>query len=1397
MMPTPSTYFDLEIQPSVDGVYQVTVVASPAGAMAAPVDVAIDLADRELARWLQHLDYCTITPAELEALGRCLAAYLFPPGIRELYFTSRGIVVDANRQRLQIRLRLAAPELSRLPWEYVYEATTGFLGLDGQLSLLRSFNQPTATPSFQGRLPLAMLVVIANLPEFPPLNVVRELRNLLRALQPLLHTNQLTLDLLFSGRPSDLAAITALAETADQVKLLADPVTLDAFQHALRKGHRIVHYIGHGVFDRQAGGQLVFCAETSAVEAPPFRLVNADTLAHLMRGSTVEVVTLTACDSASEGTTQSFLGLGSRLIRANIPAVIAMQSPITDNSAIQFSRAFYASLADGLSLDAAVTQGRKAIYTLEPPYQCEWGKPVLFLRALDTYLLATPTENRRAPAEAHESYDHESAQLRNGIATYREGVENQFALAATPSLYFPYKGLHEYRVSDAARFFGRTRAIEQLLRCLQRDPLTILHAESGAGKTSLIQAGIVPRLLEAGGLPVVLRPYNRLPTVALKECFLTDLEETPTLKAASLREFLHEFQQHNHHRPLYLFIDQFEEFFTLLPTAVQAEFVQELALCLEDLRLNVAWIFALRSEYFSHLANFHPRIRNPYANELRLNRLTVAEATEAIVRPLEPLTIQYEDGLVARILHDLGGAAVLPPQLQLICAALFERVPSGEHLLYRGWYDELGGAAGILQGHLERVLTRELLPEQRPPARLLLASLVTTEVRRTQRTLRQLVDELQPLGIQVALVKELLASMVSSHLILQHEGKETAEPSYELTHDYLAAEVDLNPNVRARKTAQELLTRGLLNWQLGDLMGQKSLTIIGAQREVLLFDQPASELIVRSTLVTGVSLQEWVHYLPIETVHPLLLDALHDARREVRLRAVESLISLSPPTVGEALAQCLPNEVDPQIRATLFAGLMTVNPARATAILATQLFDADQQHRLEAIDQAKLGLTPPLIAHLFQVVTTDGSTAVWQKALALLATDAARALHHDQWGTAFQCDLQRQGAIYQQLRRLHVPITQQVHWQTLPARVWYEATVHPQRFAGQVACLVLLYGGLAWWQGWAPFLRWAPFPGAPEKALYALAISGSDLYLGSYHYGLAHYSPMTVLNEGWEGWSAAGLPLGQPGEVDAADSTVSAILDIAVHPSNGDRVAVVVADNDDLYDSWDGGRTWQPSPINALLNDADDADKLATVPLAIYAQVILLAVKEKGLWGSDNDGLRWQQLITPALTGGSVNSVTFSPTGVPYVGAPSGLYRGSGEFPWQWEKVATIPYAVFYLAFGPADRLYVALGVNDTYAADTVVCYTAAGAQVGEPTRGSGDFVSIDALAAHPWRTDLYYYGESTGKVFAGRCADPPTQLPVISQAEFGINELGIFDWQGQQQLLQVSEYGLWYFRID
>jgi hypothetical protein len=68
----------------------------------------------------------------------------------------------------------------------------------------------------------------------------------------------------------------------------------------------------------------------------------------------------------------------------------------------------------------------------------------------------------------------------------------------------PYKELLEYDIRDVALFYGRTEAITKLLELVDNNPLTILHSESGAGKTSLLKAGIRPRLLANGQVPIYI-----------------------------------------------------------------------------------------------------------------------------------------------------------------------------------------------------------------------------------------------------------------------------------------------------------------------------------------------------------------------------------------------------------------------------------------------------------------------------------------------------------------------------------------------------------------------------------------------------------------------------------------------------------------------------------------------------------------------------------------------------------------------------------------------------------------------------------------------------------------------------------------------------------------------------
>jgi hypothetical protein len=397
----------------------------------------------------------------------------------------------------------------------------------------------------------------------------------------------------------------------------------------------------------------------------------------------------------------------------------------------------------------------------------------------------------------------ESRYLAEGVSALAQSLRKR-ADDALDSKATLFRGLLEYRLSDSTSFFGRDRAITDFMHHLQQGSLTVLHSESGAGKTSLLHAGIAPRLLAGGHLPVYVRPYDVDPVLKIKREFISDLSQAPLLEKVPLRDFLRQVGSVLGERAvLVVVIDQFEEFFTRIEENERERFVRELADCLDDTGLNVRWVLALRTEYFGHLATFRPLVRNPFENDYRLNRLTRDEAHEVAINPLAQHGLNFESDLLERILNDLGNTEVAPPQLQLVCAALYESLPAGETTITMPLYDSAGGAAGILRDHLERVLRRDLLPEQRDAARRLLESLITSEQQRVIRTHTELVADLTARGVTPQTLSVILSQLIDSRLIKAEETEHGI--AYELAHDYLLDEIKLDPDVQARKAAQELI----------------------------------------------------------------------------------------------------------------------------------------------------------------------------------------------------------------------------------------------------------------------------------------------------------------------------------------------------------------------------------------------------------------------------------------------------------------------------------------------------------------------------------------------------------------------------------------------------------------
>jgi len=102
----------------------------------------------------------------------------------------------------------------------------------------------------------------------------------------------------------------------------------------------------------------------------------------MIRGHrSLRLVILNACEGARSARDDPFGGVAQALVRQGIPAVIAMQFEISDPAALTFSQSFYQAIADGLPVDLAMVEARRAIFA--EGYEVEWATPVLYLRSPD------------------------------------------------------------------------------------------------------------------------------------------------------------------------------------------------------------------------------------------------------------------------------------------------------------------------------------------------------------------------------------------------------------------------------------------------------------------------------------------------------------------------------------------------------------------------------------------------------------------------------------------------------------------------------------------------------------------------------------------------------------------------------------------------------------------------------------------------------------------------------------------------------------------------------------------------------------------------------------------------------------------------------------------------------
>jgi len=358
------TNFDLLISRLGDG-YTVKVINSPAGETEAQFQTPFTEQELEIfylkigrpRRGVRRLDSPELAVAR--SFGGRLFKSVFGTEVREFLHRSLDLAGEKGLG-LRIRLRLTAPELVVLPWEYLYDPSfNNFLVLSVHTPLVRYLELPQRIQPLTVTPPLRILVMISSPVDYRELEVA-----------------ELDVDQEWTKLNKALADL----QRKRLVELQRMPkATLSDLRKQLRQGtYHIFHFIGHGGFDERTQDGVLLLED----EARRGRRVSGHDLAtQLHNHSSLRLAILNACEGARTSRDDIFAGTAQGLVQQGMSAVIAMQFEITDKAAITFAEEFYTALADGYPVDAALVDARVAIRT--DGNDVEWGTPVLYMRSPD------------------------------------------------------------------------------------------------------------------------------------------------------------------------------------------------------------------------------------------------------------------------------------------------------------------------------------------------------------------------------------------------------------------------------------------------------------------------------------------------------------------------------------------------------------------------------------------------------------------------------------------------------------------------------------------------------------------------------------------------------------------------------------------------------------------------------------------------------------------------------------------------------------------------------------------------------------------------------------------------------------------------------------------------------
>ncbi|MEU7109759.1 hypothetical protein ABZ951_32660 [Streptomyces sp. NPDC046215] len=357
----------------------------------------------------------------------------------------------------------------------------------------------------------------------------------------------------------------------------------------------------------------------------------------------------------------------------------------------------------------------------------------------------------------------------------------------------PYRGLARFEPGDHARFFGRTRLSDQLTAMAKAFRCVMVLGPSGSGKSSLLRAGLIPRLQNT---------------------------KDPAQRPAAIRIFTPGPRPVRDHEKLFipaggggdtwLVVDQFEEIFTLCQEVAQRREFIGLLLSARDPRRRLRVVVGVRADFYARCLEYEGLATVLGEASLPVGPMTPDELREVIVKPAAAEGLIVERTLTARLIEEVGEER---GGLPLLSHTLLEtwRRRRGRTLTLDG-YEAAGGIHHAIAQSAEDLYTH-LTPPQTETARRILLRLITPgegttpdtrrPIDRAELTTTETTTDLAPDAVLQRLAAARLVTLDDDTVDLAHEALITAWPR-------LRGWIEDN---RERMRRHRRLTDAARNWQ--------------------------------------------------------------------------------------------------------------------------------------------------------------------------------------------------------------------------------------------------------------------------------------------------------------------------------------------------------------------------------------------------------------------------------------------------------------------------------------------------------------------------------------------------------------------------------------------------------